>query len=132
MLPKEERRAMLLRLFKDESPLIDHSQQPNRKAPAASAAADATTTSTTSAPETIIDNSDGGVVLNDVDEDADAEMQDADATALIGAGAVGTEEDALATDDALRAAQQVIADQDQVVGAAPERKGESDEFNTTV
>jgi multisite-specific tRNA:(cytosine-C5)-methyltransferase len=27
MLPKEERRAMLLRLYNDESPLIDHSQE---------------------------------------------------------------------------------------------------------
>jgi len=27
MLPKEERRAMLLRLYNDESPLIDHSHE---------------------------------------------------------------------------------------------------------
>lgn len=124
MLPKEERRAMLLRLFQDESPLIDHSQQ-NQRAPRP--AADPTIAST-SAPETIIDD-EGGVKLNaDVDED----MEDADATAPVGATGVGTEADAMATEDALRAEQQDIADADQAVGAAPERKGEDDEFNTTV
>ncbi|CAD0047578.1 unnamed protein product [Aureobasidium pullulans] len=101
-------------------------QQPNRKnGPAATADP---TVSSTSAPETIIDNSDGGVALNDVD----ADMEDADATAPIGASGVGTEEDAMAAEDALRAEQQVIADEDQVVGAAPEREGEGDEVNTTV
>lgn len=124
MLPKEERRAMLLRLFKDESPLIDHSQQPNRKnAPATSDP----TVSATSAPETVVD-SDGGVALNDTD----ADMEDADATAPVGASGVGTEEDAMATEDALRAQQQTIADDDQAVAAAPEREGEPDEANTTV
>ncbi|KAH0169526.1 S-adenosyl-L-methionine-dependent methyltransferase [Aureobasidium sp. EXF-12298] len=124
MLPKEERRAMLLRLFKDESPLIDHSQQPNRKnAPATSDP----TVSATAAPETVVD-SDGGVALNDTD----ADMEDADATAPVGASGVGTEEDAMATEDALRAQQQSIADEDQAVAAAPEREGETDEANTTV
>ncbi|KAG9557848.1 S-adenosyl-L-methionine-dependent methyltransferase, partial [Aureobasidium melanogenum] len=124
MLPKEERRAMLLRLFKDESPLIDHSQQPNRKnAPATSDP----TVSATAAPETVVD-SDGGVALNDTD----ADMEDADATAPVGASGVGTEEDAMATEDALRAQQQTIADEDQAVAAAPEREGETDEANTTV
>ncbi|KAH0413239.1 S-adenosyl-L-methionine-dependent methyltransferase, partial [Aureobasidium melanogenum] len=123
MLPKEERRAMLLRLFKDESPLIDHSQQPNRK----NAPASDPTVSATAAPETVVD-SDGGVALNDTD----ADMEDADATAPVGASGVGTEEDAMATEDALRAQQQTIADEDQAVAAAPEREGETDEVNTTV
>jgi multisite-specific tRNA:(cytosine-C5)-methyltransferase len=120
MLPKEERKAMLLRLFKDESPLIDHSQQPNRKNAAAA--------STTAAePETVVD-SDGGVALNDVD----ADMEDADATAPIGESGVATEEQGMATEDALRAQQQVVADEAQAVAAAPEREGETDEVNTTV
>lgn len=36
MLPKEERRAMLLRLYNDESPLIDHSQEQKKQNAAAS------------------------------------------------------------------------------------------------
>jgi multisite-specific tRNA:(cytosine-C5)-methyltransferase len=31
MLPKEERKAMLLRLFNDDSPLIDHNKERNMK-----------------------------------------------------------------------------------------------------
>lgn len=122
MLPKEERRAMLLRLFNDETPLIDHSQarrQQNAEDRAAAGPEE---------PETLVDE-DGGVALNaDIDED----IEDADATAPIGESGVGTEEDAMATEDALRAQQQVVADQDAVEGAAPERVGESDEMNTTV
>lgn len=106
MLPKEERRAMLLRLYNDESPLIDHSQQ--RRAPDASAAAKPE-------GETIAD-SDGGVALN---ADVDEEIVDADAAAI-------------ATEDDVRAQAQVVADEDAKDDAAPERIGEGDEFNTTV
>lgn len=106
MLPKEERRAMLLRLYNDESPLIDHSQQ--RRQPDASAAKAAE-------GETIAD-SDGGVALN---ADDDEEIADPDATDI-------------ATEDRVRAQAQVGADEDARDGAAPERVGEGDEFNTTV
>ena len=116
---------MLLRLFKDESPLIDHSQQPNRKNAAPAAAAEAGATD--AQPETVVD-SDGGVALNDVD----ADMEDADATAAVGDAGVATEEQGMTTEDALRAQQQVVADEDQAVAAAPEREGETDEVNTTV
>lgn len=121
MLPKEERKAMLLRLYNDDSPLIDHSQARRAGAPDSTAAAGVE-------PETFVDE-DGGVKLN---TDADEDMADPDATAPVGASGVGTEEDAMATEDALRAQQQVIVDQDAKDGAAPERAGESDEFNTTV
>jgi multisite-specific tRNA:(cytosine-C5)-methyltransferase len=106
-------------LFKDESPLIDHSQQPNRKSNP--------NTGATAVPETVVD-SDGGVALNDID----ADMEDADATAPIGEAGVATEEAGMATEDALRAQQQVVADEAQAVAAAPEREGETDEVNTTV
>lgn len=36
MLPKEERRAMLLRLYNDESALIDHSQEQKKPKPESS------------------------------------------------------------------------------------------------
>jgi multisite-specific tRNA:(cytosine-C5)-methyltransferase len=116
MLPKEERKAMLLRLFKDESPLIDHSQQPNRKNAGAGATAGG-------ASETVIDV--------EGDADADAEMGDADASAAV-TPAVAVEEDAMAVEDATKAEQQVNVDEAQAVAAAPEREGETDEVNTTV
>lgn len=125
---------MLLRLYNDETPLIDHSQarrqQPAPTGDAAAGAADAANAVDADGvePETLVDE-DGGVRLNaDVDDD----MQDVDATAPVGASGVGTEEDAMATEDRLRAEQQVIADDDSKDNAAPERKGESDTFNTTV
>ena len=76
MLPKEERRAMLLRLYNDETPLIDHSQA--RKQAAAAAAAEGAEEMVVDAePETAAEE-DGGVSLNaDVDED----IQEVDATA---------------------------------------------------
>ena len=123
MLPKEERRAMLLRLFKDESPLIDHSQQNARQAPVTNPS----TTNPTTEPETIVD-SDGGVALNTDVVDADAEVT-AKPGATVGEG---TEQDAEMTEDLLRAGQQGLVDSEQAVAAAPEREGEGDEMNTTV
>ncbi|KAF2227338.1 hypothetical protein BDZ85DRAFT_227709 [Elsinoe ampelina] len=139
MLPKEDRKAMLLRIYNDDTPLIDHSQQGREKAakrePASGSdtikleeAKDATGTNVVK-EETFYDSEDGGVKLNaDVDED----IENADATAPIGKAGVGTEADAMATEDRLRAEQQVIADERQTVDAAPEREGEDDDMNTTV
>jgi len=122
---------MLLRIFDDSTPLIDHSQQRREAheiAVAASTKEDATEVEGVE-PETFVDQDDGGVKLN---EDADDDMDGVDATAPIGASGVGTEEDAMATEDRLRADQQVIADEAQEVDAAPEREGEEKAFNTTV
>ncbi|KAL1306063.1 hypothetical protein AAFC00_004189 [Neodothiora populina] len=76
MLPKEERRAMLLRLYNDETPLIDHSQarrQPQAATDAdgsagaaATSAEDTPATAAAGEEETLADE-DGGVKL-----DADA------------------------------------------------------------
>ncbi|GAB7349355.1 hypothetical protein MBLNU459_g8485t1 [Dothideomycetes sp. NU459] len=89
MLPKEERRAMLLRLYNDETPLIDHSQ--TRRNQAAEATAQPDTDMDGAEPETLVDEN-GGVQLNaDVDED----VQNTDATAQIGENGVTTEEDAI-------------------------------------
>lgn len=125
MLPKEERRAMLLRLYNDETPLIDHSQT-RRNNLASDTPTNGGANVDGAEPETLVDEN-GGVQLNaDVDED----IQDADATAPI--GETGVEADSMMAEDRLRAEQQVVADEDAAVAAAPERKGESDEFNTTV
>ncbi|KAF2149582.1 S-adenosyl-L-methionine-dependent methyltransferase [Myriangium duriaei CBS 260.36] len=126
MLPKEERKAMLLRIYNDDTPLIDHSQQ-TKKAQAAREPVEDAEMADGVPDETLIDDEDGGVKLN-----ADAVEEDADATAPVGASGVGTEEDALATEDRLRAEQQQIKYDEDVVAAAPEREGESDSFNTTV
>jgi len=124
---------MLLRIFNDDSPLVDHSQirkqalEAAKDSPSPDAAGQ--TDTAMADPETYVDEEDGGVKLNaDVDED----IENADATAPIGESGVGTEEDALATEDRLRAEQQTIADEDQKVAAAPEREGEDDSFNKTV
>lgn len=152
MLPKEERRAMLLRLYNDDSPLIDHSQQ-REKHQAAIAANDqngdndtdiaslaavskstpnkvpAQTAPEGTAQESFVDNEDGGVRLN---ADVDGGVENADATAPVGESGVGTEEDAMAAEDRLRAEQQGVKDEADAVAAAPEREGEGDECNTTV
>ena len=146
MLPKEERKAMLLRLFHDDSPLVDHSQerrlaQESAKQSASrydetiastdetSKATGANTDSADAEPETLVDADDGGVKLN---ADVDGEIQDEEATAPGVAGGMGTEEDAMAREDGLKAEQQVDVDEQQTVAAAPEREGEEDRFNRTV
>jgi len=146
MLPKEERKAMLLRLFHDDSPLVDHSQerrlaQESAKHSASpydetiastdgtSKATGANTDSADAEPETLLDTDDGGVKL---DADVDDDTQYAEATAPSGAGGVGSEEDAMAREDGLKAEQQVVVDEQQKVAAAPEREGEEDRFNRTV
>ncbi|KAF4550044.1 Multisite-specific tRNA:(cytosine-C(5))-methyltransferase-like protein [Elsinoe fawcettii] len=138
MLPKEDRKAMLLRIYNDDTALVDHSQQGKQKAakrersPEADVkmqdAKDAVGTNGVE-EETLYDSEDGGVKLN---ADVDEEIEKADATAPVGAKGVTTEEDALATEDKLRAEQQIIADERQAVDAAPEREGEEDRTNTTV
>lgn len=124
---------MLLRIFDDNSPLIDHSQKRKEAHEIATAPSKTAEDSIVEGaePETFVDQEDGGVKLN-TDADEDMEVDEADATAPIGASGVGTEEEALATEDRLRADQQTIADEGQVVDAAPEREGEEKAFNTTV
>ena len=123
---------MLLRLYNDDTPLIDHSQERRQAQKIAAEMPDSSSQpagENGAEPETFEDSEDGGVKLN---TDLDENMEDADATAPVGETGVGTEEDALATEDRLRADQQTIADEAQKVAAAPEREGESDEFNKTV
>ncbi|PSK33633.1 Multisite-specific tRNA:(cytosine-C(5))-methyltransferase [Elsinoe australis] len=135
MLPKEDRKAMLLRIYNDDTPLIDHSQQGKQKAadrassPARLAQAKDAVGTNGVKEETLYDSEDGGVKLN---ADVDEEVEKADATAPVGEKGVGTEEDAMMTEDRLRAEQQTIADERQAVDAAPEREGEDDAMNTTV
>jgi len=121
---------MLLRIYNDDTPLVDHTQLKRQEKERREAAEANDSTDLNGAPqESFYDSEDGGVKLNAaVDED----IENADATAPIGASGVGREEDAMAAEDRLRAEQQRVADEQQVVDAAPEREGESDAMNTTV
>ena len=98
---------MLLRLYNDETPLIDHSQARRNTGPAPDGA-EKMVIDTEAEPETIVDE-DGGVKLN---ADGDEDMESAETTVPTGENGV---DDSLAADK-----------------AAPERVGESDEFNKTV
>jgi len=125
MLPKEERKAMLLRLYNDDTPLIDHSQE--RRNAKEIAATDQLSGDKVATADSTEDTEDGGVRL-DAEMEGDTDMADASAPS----GAVGTEEDVLAKEDRLLAAQEAAADEGSKVAAAPEREGEDDVFNKTV
>ena len=116
MLPKEERKAMLLRIYNDDTPLIDHSQQKrlNKEAQAA-------TRADSDMPDAAASDDDEGGVKLGVDED-EAVLE----------GAMGTEEDVQAKEDRLLADHAQAADEQRTVDAAPEREGESDSLNTTI
>ncbi|PNS14924.1 Multisite-specific tRNA:(cytosine-C(5))-methyltransferase [Sphaceloma murrayae] len=136
MLPKEDRKAMLLRIYNDDTPLIDHSQQlkpkprddNERSEKSLNEAKDATGTNGVR-EETFDDEEDGGVKL---DAAADETVETADATAPLGMKGVGTEESAMEAEDALRKEQEMLVDEAKDAEAAPEREGEEDRMNTTV
>lgn len=111
---------MLLRIFNDDSPLVDHSQQIKQ---AKQAQADSE-----SPAEMDGADDDGGVKL---EADADEDMDDAKPVP-VEAGVMSIEADAMAKEDRLKADQQSAADEEQAVAAAPEREGEDDTFNKTV
>ncbi|KAK8207541.1 S-adenosyl-L-methionine-dependent methyltransferase [Phyllosticta capitalensis] len=115
MLPKEERKAMLLRLYNDSSELVDNSprnkqqqeQQQNGTTSAQESSAAAATTeaaAATAQPETIEDTEDGGVPLSAamdidvapvaVDNEVEASKQhEADTTKTTGEGEKISEDD---------------------------------------
>ncbi|KAF2091760.1 S-adenosyl-L-methionine-dependent methyltransferase [Saccharata proteae CBS 121410] len=134
MLPKEERKAMLLRLYNDQSELIDHSQK-NRlhqeqnlaaEREAELDAAEASVNSTVAAeaatePETFVDEQ-GHATLN-TDFAPDVE----EPTGPIGSkGAVGTEEEALEAEDMIRAGRQQVVDEQKEAADGEVVKPEED------
>lgn len=67
MLPKEDRKAMLLRVYNDDSPLIDHSQQTRKNVLGQNGAKEE--------PQTTVDLDDeGGVKLADDAVDTEAAL----------------------------------------------------------
>lgn len=140
MLPKEERKAMLLRLYNDETPLIDHSKEKReREAKAEKAAeedddamdtkedqvdgaaddADDVPFTVGGAEEQEEQDEDGGVALPKVHTEVNAAAEQA-----------GIEEKAQAKEDLLLAqAQQIKDSSKEMPGGVQDEK---DEFNTTV
>ncbi|KAK8159931.1 S-adenosyl-L-methionine-dependent methyltransferase [Phyllosticta citribraziliensis] len=145
MLPKEERKAMLLRLYNDSSELVDNSlrnkqqqQENGTSTPAqdsatvvAEADADAKAEATAAEeaaqePETIQEE-DGGVSLNTA-MDVDVE----EATTGIGQKGVGPEIEAVAADNQLEASRQHEADTTKTTAEGEKVREEDDVVNTTV
>lgn len=129
MLPKEDRRAMLLRIFNEDTELINHSdpkQQRSgpsiKKEPAGSIPAEGDAERVereikTEVKEEDVDGDDGGVAVPQTE-----------------AGALALEEDAVSKKDAIDIKRlEVLEDEDRkVTEAMPEREGEGDDYNTTV
>lgn len=113
MLPKEDRRAMLLRLFNEEPPLINHSDPKQTGYEAVSRDMDIDTATED--------------VQADVEKDEEEQNTDVAEVAAI-------EQDDLAKEDRLEAKRlEVLEDDDRkITEAMPERQGEGDDYNTTV
>ncbi|KAK5175897.1 tRNA (cytosine-5-)-methyltransferase ncl1 [Saxophila tyrrhenica] len=135
MLPKEDRKAMLLRLFNEDVELVNHSAQATRAgqggAPQAGSLpaeddAKELQRKIRDAPD------DGGIVIGaDAGEDAAAEGPSSRDEQL--ADMAADEDDVLADDDARKLDMEAVEDEDTKIAAAmPERVGEGDRVNTTV
>lgn len=137
---------MLLRLYNDDSPLIDNSKdsfnKPNGSAPAIPGSTAAENTTATAAevldaPKPLEDDADGdeqpetfvdeeGTVALSTAMDPDVE----ETTTAVGAPGIGTEQQAMQAEDAARATMQNEADRTREV--APGVTDEDDVFNRTV
>lgn len=134
MLPKEDRKAMLLRLYNDDSPLVDNSKNRfkqqetsrdiSRSSPAGTPPPESGVAEATDEPETIIDE-DGGVVLNTA-MDSDVE----ETTTGIGGKGIGPEHKAMEAEDRMKADAQNKADNTREI--APGVTDEEDVFNKGV
>ncbi|KAK5126129.1 hypothetical protein LTR85_011484 [Meristemomyces frigidus] len=145
MLPKEDRKAMLLRIFNEDVELINHSDPSQRGSDAAikkereersaanggngsiPAQADAEELQAKyEETDDFIKPEDDITLGAGQDEDVKAEVLEGEARAL--------EEDAVAKRDRLEANRlEVTEDEDTKIGnAMPERVGEGDDYNTTV
>ncbi|EON69425.1 hypothetical protein W97_08685 [Coniosporium apollinis CBS 100218] len=134
MLPKEDRKAMLLRLYNDDSPLVDNSKNRfkqqetsrdiSRSSTAGTPLPESGIAEATDEPETIIDK-DGGVVFNTA-MDSDVE----ETTTGIGGKGIGPEHKAMEAEDRMKADAQNKADNTREI--APGVTDEEDVFNKGV
>jgi multisite-specific tRNA:(cytosine-C5)-methyltransferase len=131
MLPKEERRAMLLRLYNEDVDLVNHTMKNDSSADATPAP-----TSTEAAPKGSMSGEQDALELqekiaNAPDESSTPVVAGSENAALDGLSA---EQDSLAAEDAsLKAEIEVQEDElSKVAAAMPERAGEEDVSNKTI
>ena len=135
MLPKEERKAMLLRIFNEDVELVNHSDPLQKKkdnkgsAKTEKQAAGGGTNAEGDAKELqqmIAGTDDSAVVKKD--DALEPEEADVESAARV------LEQDALASEDRMAADRlEELEDEDNKIKAAmPEREGEGDEYNTTL
>ncbi|KAL9077256.1 MAG: hypothetical protein Q9157_003447 [Trypethelium eluteriae] len=125
MLPKEERKAMLLRIYNDDSPLVDNSKDRFKEARThiGSSSSSPTPAGQTDAPESMI--------LENEIEDPDSHIHPEEATTVVAALEPGASETkALQDEDRMLGNAQQKADDTKEV--APGVTDEDDAFNTTV
>lgn len=124
MLPKEDRKAMLLRIFNEDVDLINHTEGGNKKG---------------GPPK----EQKGSIPAEDVakeynemvnkQDDTDSGVKSAQLP-VSDEGAMALEQDALTAKDAIDSSRmEVLEDEDRKIAEAmPEREGEGDDYNTTV
>ena len=126
MLPKEDRKAMLLRIFNEDTELINHTKGPAKKDAGEEAKgsipAEEDAKELQSMIERASDAGEGDVLEPEENIVAAAE------------GALAAEQDVLVAEDrAMAEEMEVVEDEEtKITEAMPERWGESDEINTTV
>jgi multisite-specific tRNA:(cytosine-C5)-methyltransferase len=127
MLPKEDRRAMLLRLFNEEPPLINHSDPKQTGYEAATKAGEIADSELKEAQEELGADDDVEVDVENGDGDEEVNGQ-------INADALSVEQDMIAAEDKTQAARlAVLEDEDRKIAEAmPERQGEGDDYNKTI
>jgi multisite-specific tRNA:(cytosine-C5)-methyltransferase len=127
MLPKEDRRAMLLRLFNEEPPLINHSDPKQTGYEAATKAGEIADSELKEAQEELGADDDVEVDVENGDGDEEVNGQ-------INADALSLEQDMIAAEDKTQAARlAVLEDEDRKIAEAmPERQGEGDDYNKTI
>jgi multisite-specific tRNA:(cytosine-C5)-methyltransferase len=132
MLPKEERRAMLLRLYNEDVDLVNHTMKNDSSADATPAPASteaAATKGSMSGEQDALELQEK--IANAPDESATTVVAGSENAALDGMSA---EQDSLAAEDASRKAKIEVQDDElnKVAAAMPERAGEEDVSNKTI
>jgi len=133
MLPKEERKAMLLRIFDEDVELVNHSDPQQRDKQLSKKTEDRPAAGSIKAEDDAKE-----LQLKIQEEDDSAVVKEKDARepneADLEGAAMALEEDAVANGDRLEADQlEKMEDENNKIKAAmPEREGEGDDYNTTL
>ncbi|KAF2169325.1 hypothetical protein M409DRAFT_65027 [Zasmidium cellare ATCC 36951] len=129
MLPKEDRRAMLLRIFNEDTELINHSDpKQQRSDPKSKQEPQGSIPAENDASRVERD------IKNDVEDDGLDDAAGGAAVPNTEDGAMALEQDAVSKKDAIDIKRlEVLEDEDRKIAEAmPEREGEGDDYNTTV